>query len=266
MYKSTLYVYVGARGRIRGHVQRHNSHQESCTLTQGVVSTCASYGFHVCVFTDGVRGNRRARSDVLVSTEQDAMQEWGKEWLCVCCDVLAPAGKYMFTRRTVKYTRAVYMGIMGSVREQQARCTCARGAVSAGAGDGVSVHVEKCTSVQGAVSMHRQRDLRMLQKSFSFAWMAYVRERNYMRWHKTFSICAQGGKCGVAGSCITGKKIFTPGGRCKSSQGAVCGGEGDDVISASGGLHPRWIYIYMYIREGGKNALTSVHGRSRGCN
>ena len=96
-------VYVGARGRIRGHVQRHNSHQELWTLTQGVVSTSASYGFHVCVFTDGVRGNRRARVDVLVSTEQDAIREWGKECLCVCCDVLAPAGKYMFTRSVHAY-------------------------------------------------------------------------------------------------------------------------------------------------------------------
>ena len=68
------------------------------------------------------------------------------------------------------------MRIMGSVREQQARCTCARGAVSAGSGDGISVHVEKCTSVQGAVSMHRKRDLRCFKSRFNLhGWRTCAR-------------------------------------------------------------------------------------------
>ena len=49
------------------------------------------------------------------------------------------------------------------------------------AGDGISVHVEICTSVQGAVFIRGKHDLRVLRESFTFAWTAFSREMNCMR-------------------------------------------------------------------------------------
>ena len=64
----------------------------------------------------------------------------------------------------------IYLRVLGGVREHQARCTGARGAVCVGADVGIGTRVKICKSALGMISKRARHGLRVLEGTCAFAW------------------------------------------------------------------------------------------------